>query len=403
MSKELCCSAKRLDGMFLSPIREFNEKAAALKEAGQDIVFFTMGEPDYDTPQDITEATIRSLQMHETHYAPMRGMLALRKTIGKMLEETVGLHYDPEKEIIITSGCAEALNNAIFSVVGPGDEVIIFEPAFMHYTNMVTAAGAKPVIVQTSLNNGYQIVKEDLLAAISDKTKMLIVNNPGNPTGAVYTKRTLDMLCEVACEKNLVVLADEIYNRIVYDGTKFTSIATLPGMRERTLLVNGFAKTYAMTGWRLGYVCAIPDRMQKIAVIHQYSTTCSPTFIQIGTAEGMETDGTKRDVLKMIDGFARRRDLMSEYLAQIEKLSFQKPLGAFYVLVDVSQTGLTGKEFAERLLIEKGVAVIPAIAFGKSSANSVRLSFATSDENIVKGTQRIKEFVLSLEQRPSLA
>ena len=386
---------ERLDDMFLSPIRQFNERASALQDAGHDIVYFTMGEPDFDTPQDITDATIRALKNHQSHYAPMRGILRLREEIGKMLERHCGVYYQPETEIIIMSGGAEALNNAIFSAVGPGDEVIIFEPAFMHYINMVRAAGAKPIIIPTRQDNNYQIEPNILRAAITNQTRMLIINNPGNPTRVVYTKETLEEACKIACEYDLLVLADEIYNRMVYEGQKFYSVASFHGMRDRTLLVNGFSKTYAMTGWRLAFVAAEKKLAKNVAVIHQYSTTCSPTFIQIGAAEGMNTEKTEQDVQRMLHGFAHRRELILKGMSQIDRLTFYRPMGAFYVLVDVSKTGMDGNEFANRLLVEKNVAVVPAIAFGETSRACVRLSFATNESQIVKGLKRINEFVFS--------
>ena len=387
---------QRLDNMFLSPIRQFNEKASTLQKGGRDIVYFTMGEPDFDTPQDITDFTIRALNNHQSHYAPMRGIPKLKEEIGKMLERHCGVHYQPESEIIVTSGGAEALNNAIFSAVGPGDEVIIFEPAFMHYTNMVRSAGATPVTIPTKLENGYQIEPEVLRAVITPQTRMMIINNPNNPTGTVYTKDVLEEVCEIACEYNLLVLSDEIYNRMVYGDSQFYSVASFPGMRERTLLVNGFSKTYAMTGWRLAFVAADQEIMKNVAVIHQYSTTCAPTFIQIGAAEGMNTENTEHDVQFMLNSFAHRRNLILDKLSKIPGLSFYRPNGAFYVLVDVSKIGMDGEEFANRLLMEKNVAVIPAVAFGKTTANSVRLSFATNEGQILKGIKRISEFVSSI-------
>ena len=383
---------RRFETMFLSPIRTFNEKAAARKQAGHDIVFFTMGEPDFDTPAPIKEATIRALQANQTHYAPMRGILALRQKISQDFSMRYGVQYDPEREIIVTCGGAEGLNNAIFSAVGPGDEVIVFEPAFMHYTNMVTAAGGQPVVVQTRFEDGFQIDPDTLRAAITPRTKMLILNNPGNPTGAVYTKQTLEAVCKIACEYDLLVLSDEIYSRIVYDGSEFYSVASFPGMRERTLTMNGFSKTYAMTGWRMAYIAADEKLMRTVAITHQYSTTCESTFSQVGMAQAMGLPETELAVQQMVEAFARRRTLLDEGLSGIKNLAHTVPQGAFYVLVDVSATGMDGEAFASRLLEEADVAAVPAGAFGASSANCIRLSFAASEAQIKEGLKRIAAF-----------
>ena len=392
-SEALYKGPKRLENMFLSPIRQFNEKASALQQAGHDIVYFTMGEPDFNTPQAIKDATVRAITANKTHYAAMRGDIHLREEIAKMLQAQCGVSYAPATELIVTSGAAEALNNAIFSAVGSGDEAIFFAPAFMHYTNMITAAGATPVPLPTKFENGFQPDLEMLRAAITDKTRMLLINNPGNPTGAVYPEEVLAEIAKIACEHDLLVISDEIYNRIVYKGAEFRSIASFPGMRERTLLVNGFSKTFAMTGWRLAYIAADARLIKNVAVIHQYSTTCSPTFIQAGTAEAMNAPETETEIQEMLSAFARRRELIVEGLSQIDGLSFTNPMGAFYVMVNVSRTGMDGSEFANRLLEEQDVAVVPAIAFGVEGKDFVRMSFATSDDRISEGLRRIGEFV----------
>ena len=386
-------SPKRFDKMFLSPIRAFNEKAAERKQSGHNVIFFTMGEPDFNTPRAICEETIQALRDNHTHYAPMRGILPLRQEISKWLHEQCGVLYDPYSEIIITCGGAEALNNAIFSAIGPGDEAIIFAPAFMHYTNMVSAAGGTPVIISTKLEEEFQIDPGTLRSAITDRTRILILNNPGNPTGAVYSKQCLAEICKIACEHNLLVIADEIYNNIVYDEAKFYSVASFPGMRERTLLVNGFSKTYAMTGWRLAFVAGDKQLIQNVAVMHQYSTTCEATFLQIGVAKSMNRPETLEEVHNMILAFSRRRDLMIRALSEIQGIKFVKPQGAFYILVDISATGMDGDTFAERFLEERDVAVVPARAFGDSCKNYIRLSFATNEENIVEGMRRLKTFI----------
>lgn len=396
MSESSIKKPQRLEEMYLSPIRQFNEKATAMQQAGRDIVYFTMGEPDFNTPQKIKDAASEAIQADMTHYAPVRGTLELRTEISNMLKEKCGVSYDPQTEIIVTSGGAEALNNSIFSAVGPGDEVIIFAPAFMHYSNMATAAGAAVVSVPVKAEDGYQINIAALEKAITPRTKMLILNNPCNPTGVVYSEKTLEEVCRIACENNLLVLTDEIYNHILYDGLQFRSVASFPGMKERTLLINGFSKTYAMTGWRLGFVAADAELMKNVVVIHQYSTTCAPTFVQYAAAKGMNAPETETDIIKMVEAFERRRNLITSGLDKIEKLTYVKPQGAFYVLVDVSKTGMNGTEFATNLLTEEGVATVPAVAFGKEGTNYIRMSFATSDDRIKEGLKRMQHFVENL-------
>lgn len=383
----------RFHTMFLSPIRTFNEKASERKQSGHDVIFFTMGEPDFHTPRAICEETIRALEDHQTHYAPMRGVLSLRQEISKLLSEQCNVSYDPNSEIIVTCGGAEALNNAIFSVIGPGDEAIIFEPAFMHYTNMVSAAGGTPVVITTKLEENFQIDPDVLRSAITERTRLLILNNPGNPTGVVYSKECLAEICRIACEHDLIVISDEIYNNILYNGAEFYSVASFPGMRERTLIVNGFSKTYAMTGWRLAFIAGDKQIMQNVAVIHQYSTTCEATFLQIGVANAMNRAETKAEVREMIRAFSQRREMIIHELSTIPGITFFKPDGAFYTLVDISATGMDGDVFAERFLEESDVAVIPARAFGCSCKNYIRLSFATNEENILEGMRRLREFV----------
>ena len=258
---------------------------------------------------------------------------------------------------------------------------------------MVSAAGGTPVVITTKLEENFQIDPDVLRSAITERTRLLILNNPGNPTGVVYSKECLAEICRIACEHDLIVISDEIYNNILYNGAEFYSVASFPGMRERTLIVNGFSKTYAMTGWRLAFIAGDKQIMQNVAVIHQYSTTCEATFLQIGVANAMNRAETKAEVREMIRAFSQRREMIIHELSTIPGITFFKPEGAFYTLVDISATGMDGDVFAERFLEESDVAVIPARAFGCSCKNYIRLSFATNEENILEGMRRLREFV----------
>lgn len=392
MKKEVIKGADRLENMYFSPVRQVLEKAAEISQQGHAVIPFSAGEPDFDTPSQIKEDTIAAIEGNLTHYAPNRGVLALRAEISKSLESHCGVYYDPKDEIILTAGGAEAVNNAFLAFINPGDEVIVFTPAFMNYENMIAMTGGVMVAIPLEKKDEFQINIEKVKANITPKTKMIVVNNPCNPTGVVYKKEILQQLSEVAIEHNLLVFSDEIYNEICYDGEECCSIASFKGMKERTITMNGFSKSYAMTGWRLGILASHVDIITKLLKIHQYTTTCTPTFIQHGLVTAMNSSRTVQEKKEMLQAFTRRRTLLLEGLDEIGSLSYIKPMGAFYVFVDVSKTGMTGEEYASRLLEEKYVATVPGIKLGKECGDFIRISFATSDENIKEGLKRMKEF-----------
>jgi aspartate/methionine/tyrosine aminotransferase len=392
---DIYSGAGRLNHMFISPIRTVLDKAKAMEDRGQNVVRLLAGEPDFQTPVDIKEATVRAIRANFTHYGSNRGQPRLRKAIARILEEDCHVQYDPEMEIIVTSSGAEAINNAFLSFVDPGDEVILFTPAFVSYENMVYMCGGKAVDIPLKLERGFQIDLDEVEARITNKAKMIVINNPCNPTGAVYPRTVLEGLARLAQKHNLLVFSDEIYNRLTYNGS-FCSMASIAGMKERTIVMNGFSKTYAMTGWRLGYLAADRRLISRIMKVHQYSTTCSPTFIQEGLADALFTPGTIEAVDRMIREFALRRDVITQGLEKIPGIHFSKSEGAFYVFVNVLDTGLDGDTFAARLLDEKLVATVPGGALGKECGDFVRLSFAASMENIALGLDRIGEFVAEL-------
>lgn len=397
-SYDLSVGAKRLEKVEASPIRTILDRAAVLRSEGKPVIPFSAGEPDFNTPTDIKEATIRAITNNQTKYTSNRGYPGLRKVLKDYIQRETGVEYDPETEILVTSSAAEALNNTIMSFVDDGDEVIVLTPAFISYKCLVNMCGAKYIDIPMDPEKGFQVDLDQIKAAITDKTKMLILNNPSNPTGAVFSNESLAEICKLAVEKNFLVLADEIYSRLVYDGAEFHSVASFPGMRDHAIVISGFSKTFAMTGWRVGYIATDAKLAARILRTHQYSTTCSPTFIQVALAETMDTPRTRKQVEEMIEAFANRRKLIMSLLDEIPGLSYVKPYGAFYIMVDVSGLGMTSTEFAQKLLEEKYVATVPAVGLDDKTSKFVRFSYATSEENIQEGLRRVKELVQELKK-----
>lgn len=393
MTYDFSVGAKRLAKVPASPIRVILEKAAAMRSQGIPVISFSAGEPDFNTPTDIKKATIEALNQNLTHYTSNRGYPKLRKALHEYTLKYTGVDYDPETEILITSGGAEGLNNAVFAFVDEGDDVLVFTPSFVNYKSLTNMCGANFVEIPLDRNNDFRVDISVLKNAITLKTKMLILNNPNNPSGTVYNKEDLQMICELAVQHNFLILSDEMYSRLVYEGETFYSVASFPGMKERTIIVSGFSKTFAMTGWRLGYITAASKLADRILRVHQYSTTCSPTFSQAGVAEAMNSENTQREVEEMLNSFARRRELIIKGLSEIPGLSYAIPYGAFYILVDVSALGMTGTDFAEQLLSKKYVATVPGIGFSPACGAYIRISYATSESDIKEGLRRIAEFV----------
>ena len=394
---DLSAGAKRLEKVEPSLIRTILDRAAVLRSEGKSVIPFSAGEPDFNTPSDIKEAAIRAITNNQTKYNSNRGYPPLRKVLKGYIQGETGVEYDPETEILVTSSAAEALNNSIMAFVDEGDEVIVLTPAFVSYKSLVHLCCAKFVDVPLDAEQGFQVDLDAVEAAISDKTKMLVLNSPSNPTGAVFSRESLAALCSLAVKHNFLILSDEIYSRLVYDGAVFHSIASFPGMKERSIIVSGFSKTFAMTGWRLGYIAADRKLLGHILRVHQYSTTCSPTFIQVALAEAMDSPQTKKQVAEMLDAFATRRKLIMSLLDEIPALSYSKPFGAFYIMVDVSRLGMTSMEFSMKLLEEKYVATVPAVGLDEHTGKYVRFSYATSEENIVEGLARVKQMVEELQ------
>jgi aspartate aminotransferase len=369
-----------------------DSKAKAMKAEGIDVCGFGAGEPDFDTPEHIKAAAIEALQAGFTKYTPSAGIPELRAAIAEKLAADNALTYRPG-QVIVSNGAKHACYNAILATCQPGDEVIIPAPYWVSYPDMVRLVGAEPVIVPTMERNNWKMRPEDFENAMTPRTKMLIMNSPCNPTGSVYTREELEAIVEVASGEDIYILSDEIYEKLVYDDAKHVSIASLSKEAyDLTITVNGFSKSYAMTGWRLGYLAA-PEAVAKAVDSIQSHTTANPSsFSQRGALAALK--GDQQPVADMREEFDMRRNYMIDRLSKIPNVTAVKPQGAFYVLLNVSQLGLTSQNFADRLLSKANVAVVPGAAFGDD--RTIRLSYATSIDIIKKGLDRLQDFCRTL-------
>ena len=381
--------SKKLDAIPFSPIRKLFDEIARLRNEGKDVISLGIGEPDFDTPANITEAMAKAAREGETHYTANKGIMPLRKAIIEYLSGNYGLNYDAE-EIITTVGVAEGIYIALSAYLDPGDEMLFPDPAWVNYSHVPVMNGATPISYVLRPENNFQIDVEGLEALVTEKTKIFVLLDPSNPIGAVQSKETLEKLAKFLVKHDLLVISDEIYDQLLYDGVKHYSIASFPGMFERTIVLNGFSKTYAMTGWRLGYVAAPIALIPPMAKMHAYLVTNATSMAQFGAAEALT--GPQDSVKIMVDEFQRRRDYVVKSINAIDGLSCLTPEGAFYVFVDVSGTGLTGEEFC-RLMLDGGVGVVPGTAFGKSAVDFIRISYAVSMEQLEVAMGRIKKAV----------
>ena len=369
-----------------------DSKAKAMKAEGLDVCSFGAGEPDCDTPEHIKAAAMASLDGGFTKYTPSSGIPELRQAIADKFKHDNHIDYKPS-QIIVSNGAKHSCYNAILAVCQPGDEVIIPAPYWLSYPEMVRLAGAEPVIVQTTEANHWKMTPEDFEDAMTPRTKMVIINSPGNPTGSVYSKAELEALVEIAAEEDICILSDEIYEKLTYDGAEHVSIASLSKTAyDLTITVNGFSKAYAMTGWRLGYLGAPEAVAKAIDAIQSHSTSNPCSFAQQGGLAAIKGDQTQ--VEEMRQEFDLRRQYMLQRLSSIPRITVVEPKGAFYILANISQFGLNSSNFAERLLSKHHVAVVPGVAFGDD--RTIRLSYATGLDIIKKGLDRIEEFCQSL-------
>lgn len=373
-----------------SPIRQmFN-----LADGMEDVVSFTVGEPDFDTPQHIVDAAIDALKNGEHHYTPNAGILPLRTAISEVISHSHGLSYAPDKEIIVTAGGMEALLLTMLTILNPGDEFILSDPCWTNYSRQVEICSAVPMFVRVNAENGFTFNPDDLERAITPQTKGFLINSPANPTGGIAEKKTLQKLAEIAIRHDLYVISDEVYSAIVYEDKKITSIATIPGMKERTVIINSFSKTYAMTGWRVGYAVGSQHLISQMVKLQENVAACVNSAAQYGALAALT--GTQEPLSEMLKTYAERRTYMLDAFSKIKGLTCFIPQGAFYAFVDVSATGMDAETFAKDLLQKARVIVVPGSAFGSYGANFVRLSFATSLENIKQGLQRIGKYMNNL-------
>ena len=364
-------------------------KAKAMRAEGIDVCSLSTGEPDFDTPEHIKAAAKQALDAGKTKYGPVAGEPLLKAAIARKLQSDNNLHYQPEN-IIVTNGGKHSLYNLMMALIEPGDEVIIPAPYWLSYPEMVKLASGKPVIVRTDASTGYKITPEQLNRAITPKTKLFVLNSPSNPTGMVYTRAEIQALAEVIVDRDILVVSDEIYEKIIYDGAQHVSIGSLgQEIFDRTIISSGFAKGYSMTGWRIGYLAGPIELIQATSTIQGHSTSNVCTFAQYGAIAALES--SQESVEKMRLAFADRREVIFELLDAIPGISCIKPDGAFYMFVNISKTGMSSLEFCDAFLEQQQVAVIPGIAFGAD--DHIRLSYATDLGTIKKAVERLDKFV----------
>lgn len=382
-----------------------SKKAAEIKPSGirkffdmlddmKDVIALTVGQPDFVTPWHIREVGVESLVKGRTYYTSNKGTLELRREIANYLERRFKLCYSPEDEIIVTVGGSEAIDIAMRSIINPGDEVIVVEPSFVCYKPIASLCGGVPVVAKTYEKDNFKLTAETLKNAISDKTKLLVLPFPSNPTGAIMTEKELSEIADVLRGTDIMVLSDEIYAELHYGNEPHVSFANIEGMRERTITVNGFSKAYAMTGWRLGFVCAPKEITNQMFKIHQYAIMCAPTTSQLAAIEALKNGDD--DVKMMVASYNDRRKLLVKGLRDMGIPCFE-PEGAFYVFPNVGVFGLSSEEFATRLLNEAHVAIVPGTAFGDCGEGYARISYAYSVEHITEALKRMRDFVEKLK------
>ncbi|MEH7418132.1 aminotransferase [Neobacillus drentensis] len=378
-----------------SGIRKFFDLAASM----EGVISLGVGEPDFTTPWSIREATILSLEQGYTSYTANAGLLELRQEITNYLNTRFGVDYNPKNQIIVTIGASQGIDLAFRAILNQGDEVLIVEPAFVSYGPLVAIAGGKPVPVSTSPENGFKVTPEQIEAAITPNTKAILLCSPNNPTGTMLTKNELIAIASIIKKHDLLVVSDEIYAELSYD-EEFCSIASIEGMYERTILINGFSKGFAMTGWRLGFLAGPLEFVEVMLKIHQYTTMCAPHMLQHGAIEALRN--TYDEVISMRNSYRRRRNYMVQTLNKMG-LDCHNPGGAFYVFPSIRATGLSSEQFAEELLMQEKVAVVPGHVFGESGEGYIRCSYAASMEHLQEALKRIQHFIESKGVFPAKA
>ncbi|GEM05402.1 aminotransferase [Halolactibacillus miurensis] len=383
--------AEHIKTLKPSGIRRFFDLAQSM----EGVISLGVGEPDFTTPWSVIEASYHSLERGFTAYTPNAGLLTLRQSISRFLDTRFQVRYQPEDEVIVTVGASQSIDLAFRAILNPGDEVIVMEPSFVSYIPTITLAGGVPVIVDTYEKDAFKLSKEAVEAAITEKTKAILICSPNNPTGAVLSREDLIGISDVIKGHDLLVISDEIYADLLYDDT-YTSMASMEGMKERTLLVSGFSKAFAMTGWRLGYVCGPKDLIAQMLKIHQYTIMSAPTMAQYGAIEALENGLSEVEMMK--ESYKQRRNYVVKALTRMG-LSCHVPGGAFYVFPSIKSTGLSSSDFAEQLLMEEKVAVVPGSVFGDSGEGYIRCSYAASMKQLTEAMDRISRFLDKLKAK----
>lgn len=379
-----------------SGIRKYFDIASTIK----DVISLGVGEPDFITPWRVREASIYGMEKGKTTYTSNWGLMELRELISRYTLEGSGGDYSPNNEILVTTGVSEGIDLAVRAITDPGDEILVVEPSYVSYKPCVIMAGGKPVPVGTSEKNDFKVRREDIEKKITRKTTALIMNYPNNPTGSIMTRKDLEEIADVAIEHDLMVLTDEVYEKLTYDG-RHASIASLNGMRDNTVLLNGFSKAFAMTGWRLGYACGNSEVIEAMMKIHQYTMLCAPIGAQIGAIEALKNG--QSDMQDMVKEYNRRRRVIVRGFNALGMDCFE-PKGAFYSFPSIKSTGLSSEEFSERLLYEQGVVTVPGSIFGESGVGHLRCSYCSSMEDIKEALARIGRFLdsMKLEKAPAI-
>lgn len=385
--------AERMNRLAPSGIRKMNEKALAMERAGELVIHFEIGRPDFDTPEYIKKACIDSINAGDVFYTSNFGIAELREAIAEKLRTQNGIDCSAS-EILVSVGLTEAVYDVLCSILNEGDEILIPDPVWINYMNVPKLLGAVPVSYHLREENDYQIDLDEIRGAITPKTKALVIISPNNPTGGVLSEKVLKELAEIASYHNLLVLADEVYERLIFDDEKHISIASLPGMKERTITLNGFSKAYSMTGWRLGYAAAPESLIAVLNKIHQHNTTCATSFVQKAAVAALRDE--KDEVNEMVREYQRRRDYAVDAINKIEGISCRCPKGAFYIFINIKKLGKSSAEIAEYLLNEAKLAFVPGDVFGPEGEGYLRMSFANSYENIVKGCERLEKAIQKL-------
>lgn len=380
----------KIVGIKPSGIRKFFDIVSEMKDA----ISLGVGEPDFDTPWHIRDEGIYAFERGKTFYTSNAGLKDLRVEIANYLKRTQGTVYNPDNEILVTVGGSEAIDIGLRAVINAGDEVIIPQPSYVSYEPCTILAGAKPVIINLKAENDFRLTPEELLNAITEKTKVLILPYPNNPTGAIMEQSDLEAIAKIIIEKDILVMSDEIYSALTYKG-KHVSISSIAGMKERTILINGFSKAYAMTGWRLGYACAPKEIIQQMTKIHQFAIMCAPTTSQYAAIEALKNGD--EDVEKMRQAYNQRRRFLIDAFKKMNLDCFE-PFGAFYVFPCIKEFGITSEEFATKFLQEEKVAVVPGTAFGDCGEGYLRISYAYSIENLKLAIGRLQRFVTKLRE-----